>query len=64
MLKYVERQGKKLNNFAISSQNIVRSIQKSVGSAKTFGVELEELIGFTTAIGETTRESGNIIGNS
>ena len=52
------------NNFAISSQNIVRSIQKSVGSAKTFGVELEELIGFTTAIGETTRESGNIIGNS
>ena len=25
------------NNFAISSQNIVRSMQKSVGSAETFG---------------------------
>lgn len=52
------------NNFAISSQNIVQSMQKSVGSAKTFGVEMEDLIGMTVAIGETTRESGNIIGNS
>lgn len=25
---------------------------------------MQELIGYTTAIGETTRESGNIIGNS
>ena len=50
------------NNFAISSENIVSSISKSVGSAKTFGVELEELIGMTVAIGETTRESGKIIG--
>jgi len=40
----------KTNNFAISSQNIVESISKSVGSAKTFGVELEELIGMTVAI--------------
>ena len=52
------------NNFAISSQNIVQSIQKSVGAAETFGVTLQELIGMTVAIGETTRESGSIIGNS
>lgn len=52
------------NNFAYSSQNIVASITKSVGAAKAFGVDLQELIGYTTAIGEVTRESGNIIGNS
>lgn len=52
------------NNFAYSSQNIVASITKSVGAAQAFGVDLQELIGYTTAIGEVTRESGNIIGNS
>lgn len=52
------------NNFAISSQNIVQSMQKSVGAAETFGVTMQELIGMTVAIGETTRESGSIIGNS
>lgn len=52
------------NNFAITSQNIVASMQRSVGAAETFGVSLEQLIGMTVAIGETTRESGSIIGNS
>lgn len=52
------------NNFAYSSDNIVASITKAVGAAQTFGVTLHELIGHTTAIGEVTRESGNVIGNS
>lgn len=52
------------NNFAHSSQNIVASIAKSVGAAQAFGVSLQEVVGYTTAIGEVTRESGNIIGNS
>ena len=52
------------NNFSITSQSISQSIMKSVGAAQTFGVSLEELIGMSVAIGETTRESGNIIGNS
>jgi TP901 family phage tail tape measure protein len=52
------------NNFSVTSANIVKSIQKSVGAAQAFGVSLEELIGYTTAIGQVTRESGNIIGNS
>lgn len=40
----------KRNNYAISSQNIVRSMQKSVGASQTFGVSMQELIGYTTAI--------------
>jgi TP901 family phage tail tape measure protein len=37
---------------------------KAGSTAKTFGVELEELVGHITAIGVATRESGNIVGNS
>lgn len=37
---------------------------KATGAANTFGVSMESLIGHATAIGEVTRESGNIIGNS
>jgi TP901 family phage tail tape measure protein len=52
------------NNFSVTSQNIVSAITKSVGAANTFGVSLQELIGYVTAIGQVSRESGNIIGNS
>lgn len=52
------------NNFAISSQSLAQSLMKSSSTAKTFGVTLDELLGFTTAIGAATRESGNIVGNS
>lgn len=34
----------------MSSQHIVQSMQKSVGAAQTFGVSMEQLIGYTTAI--------------
>lgn len=51
------------NNFAYSSQNIVASITKSVGAAQAFGATLQDVIGYTTSIGEVTRESGNIIGS-
>lgn len=51
-----------MNNFAISSQNIVASIAKSVGAAQAFGVTLEQLIGYTVAVGEVSRESGQILG--
>lgn len=50
------------NNYAVSTKDLSDSIRKSASTAKTFGVELETLIGYTAAIGSTTRESGSIIG--
>lgn len=52
------------NNYSITTQQLAQSIQKSAGSARTFGVSMEKLVGLTTAVGEVSRESGNIIGNS
>lgn len=49
------------NNFAYSSQNIVASIAKSVGAAQAFGISLEELIGYTTAINIIVAYCGNTI---
>lgn len=37
-------------------------MQRSAGAARTYGVDLEKNIGFVTAIGEVTRESGSVIG--
>lgn len=52
------------NEFSITSLDLALSIGKASSTAKTFGVTLDELIGYTTAIGSATRESGNIVGNS
>jgi TP901 family phage tail tape measure protein len=51
------------NNFAVSTKDLSDGLRKSASTAKTFGVEIDELIGYIAAIGSTTRESGNIIGN-
>lgn len=39
-------------------------MQRSAGAARTYGISLEKNIGFVTAIGQVTRESGSVIGNS
>ncbi|MCY9261589.1 phage tail tape measure protein [Bacillus spizizenii] len=52
------------NNYAVSTLDLANSIRKAGSTASTFGVELNDLIGYTTAIASTTRESGNIVGNS
>ncbi|MGX1987565.1 phage tail tape measure protein [Bacillus subtilis] len=52
------------NNYAVSTMDLANSIRKAGSTASTFGVELNDLIGYTTAIASTTRESGNIVGNS
>lgn len=52
------------NNYSITTEQLAQSIQKSAGTAAVYGVSLENLIGYTTAIGQVTRESGNVIGNS
>jgi TP901 family phage tail tape measure protein len=51
------------NNFAISTKDLSDGIRKAAASAKTFGVDINELTGYVAAIGSTTRESGSIIGN-
>ncbi|MCP1159456.1 phage tail tape measure protein [Bacillus infantis] len=38
-------------------------LRKSASTAKVFGVEMQDLLSYITAIGSTTRESGSIIGN-
>ncbi|NMP64088.1 phage tail tape measure protein, partial [Bacillus velezensis] len=52
------------NNYAVTTMDLANSIRKAGSTASTFGVELNDLIGDTTAIASTTRESGNIVGNS
>ncbi|MFD0587832.1 phage tail tape measure protein [Paenibacillus sp. GCM10027627] len=52
------------NNFAVTSQNLAVSLQKSASAAKTFGVSMEELIGDATTIMQIQRESGSVAGNS
>jgi TP901 family phage tail tape measure protein len=52
------------NNFAVTTQDLAQSMARAGGTANAFGISLDKLMGYTTAIGEATRESGNIIGNS
>lgn len=52
------------NNYSITTKDLALSLNKAAQSSKTYGVNLEQLVGYTTAIGAATRESGNIIGNS
>ena len=60
----VDRFNEVQNNYATTVDILSTSVQKASGTAATFGIDLEHLIGYTTAIGEATRESGNVIGNS
>lgn len=50
------------NNYSITTQQLAESIQRSAGAASTYGVELENLVGYVTSIGQVTRESGSVIG--
>lgn len=52
------------NNYAITTQQLAQSLMRSAGASSTYGVSLEKNIGLTTAIGQVTRESGSVIGNS
>lgn len=50
------------NNFAITTKDLALSLNKAASTAKTFNVSLDEMLGYATAIGVATRESGNIVG--
>ena len=51
------------NNFAVTSIGLAQSINKAGEAAQQYGVDINSLIGYTTAIQTATRESGNQIGN-
>jgi TP901 family phage tail tape measure protein len=52
------------NQYSITTKDLAQSMNKSASTARVFGASLEELLGYTTAIGSATRESGNVVGNS
>ncbi|AZU99065.1 tail tape measure protein [Bacillus phage pW4] len=52
------------NDYAVSSDDLAQSLARAGGTANAFGVSLEQVLGHTVAIGEATRESGAIVGNS
>lgn len=52
------------NNFAISTADLSDGLSKAGATANSFGVSMEETLGHITAIGEASRESGRIVGNS
>ncbi|WP_306437922.1 phage tail tape measure protein [Priestia megaterium] len=61
---YVDRLNEVDNKYAVSVDQLSDSVRKAGGTANAFGVTIDNLVGYTTAIGESTRESGAIIGNS
>lgn len=52
------------NNYAIGAADLSASLERSAAAASEVGVSFENLIGYTTAIKTSTRESGSVIGNS
>lgn len=51
------------NNYSVTSADIATAWEKSAATAKTFGVELNNLTGYIAAISTVTQESGDVIGN-
>lgn len=52
------------DNFPITSQKIVEALQRAGGTAKAFGMSLEETIGVITALGKATGRAGSAIGTA
>jgi TP901 family phage tail tape measure protein len=51
-------------DFAITSANLAKGMQVAGAITAQLGGDMSELFGMMTAIGEVTRETGNVIGNS
>ncbi|WP_010498397.1 phage tail tape measure protein [Paenibacillus elgii] len=62
-IKIVDKLNEVDNNYSVSTRNLADAVTHAGAAAKTYGVSLDQLIGYTTAIGEVTRESGSVIGN-
>lgn len=61
---YIDRLNEVDNKYAVSVDQLSESVRRAGGTASAFGVSIDNLLGYTTAVAEATRESGSIIGNS
>jgi|GEM_PF-5414587 len=52
------------NDFSTTTKDLALSLIKAGSTAKTFGADLNTLLGYTVAIQASTQESGNVVGNS
>lgn len=52
------------NNYAVEAKDLMEAIAVSGQVAKNAGIELEQLVGYTTALSEATGRSGKEIGNA
>ena len=52
------------DNFAVTSESIVDALQRSGGTAKAYGMTLEELIATITVLSEATGRSGKVLGTA
>ncbi|MGV7569186.1 phage tail tape measure protein, partial [Mycobacterium kansasii] len=50
------------NNFATTTKDLAVAMGRSAAAANTYGVSMDELLGYITAIQEVTRDSGANIG--
>ena len=52
------------NSYATTTKDLAVAMGRSAAAANTYGVSMDELLGYITAIQEVTRDSGANIGNS
>ena len=60
----IDKINKTADDYAITSEAIVAALQRSGGTAKAYGMTLEELIGVITALGEATGRTGQNLGTA
>jgi hypothetical protein len=63
-VELIDKINKTADDYAITSEAIVAAMQRSGGTAKAYGMTLEELIGIITALGEATGRSGENLGTA
>lgn len=60
----IDKINKTADDYAITSEKIVAALQRSGGTAKAYGMTLDELIGVITALGEATGRTGENLGTA
>ena len=60
----IDKINKTADDYAITSEAIVAAMQRAGGTAKAYGMSLDELIGIITALGEATGRSGENLGTA
>ena len=57
----IDKWGSVASRHAVTAKDLAQAMQKSGSAAKSAGVDFDQLIGITTAIGAVTRESGGAL---